>query len=162
MTAKHRLTAAEKLWANVTLDPVTGCEMWNKATDGDGYGVVTGDDGKQVRTHRLAWMIAYGSIPDGMQVLHHCDTPGCLNVADGHLWLGTQAQNVADRHAKGRDARGASHGRAKLSDEQVSAIRAAYIPRAPGVAGNARQVAEAFGIARSYVRRLHHGEYRSA
>lgn len=43
-----------------------------------------------------------------MHVLHSCDNPPCCNPA--HLFLGTNADNTADRHAKGRDARGAAHG----------------------------------------------------
>jgi hypothetical protein len=66
-----------------------------------GYGRVT-HEGKQWAAHRLAWTLAHGPIPDGMLVLHHCDNRACWNVE--HLFLGSQADNMADMVAKGRHA----------------------------------------------------------
>jgi hypothetical protein len=50
--------------------------------------------------HRVAWELEHGPIPDGMLILHRCDNPACW--APEHLFLGTQADNVRDMHAKGR------------------------------------------------------------
>lgn len=51
-------------------------------------------------THRLAWVLTNGPVPDGLRVLHRCDVCNCCNPA--HLWLGTQKDNVDDMRAKGR------------------------------------------------------------
>ena len=59
-------------------------------------------DGGAYRHHRKAWAEANGPIPEGLQVLHHCDNPRCYNVE--HLFLGTQADNLRDMVAKGRSA----------------------------------------------------------
>ena len=163
MSTAYRPNAAERLWANTAIDPVSGCELWGGGLNSAGYGILTDDDGRQARTHRLVWEIAYGHIPDGpdgepLLVLHRCDTPACVSL--DHLWVGSKGQNNSDRHLKGRDARGTQHGMAKLTDLQVAAIRAAYTPRAPGVRGNAVEVALSFGVSASYVRRLCHGKYR--
>jgi hypothetical protein len=59
-------------------------------------------DGRQDTryAHRLAFELAYGPIPSGLQIQHHCDTPPCVNP--DHLYAGTQAQNMRDRTARDR------------------------------------------------------------
>lgn len=91
-------TPTERLHRNLE-DRDSGCIEWTGRTLPRGYGAVY-VDGKQVLTHRLAWTLANGPIPDGLHVLHHCDNPPCCNVE--HLFLGTNADNAADRDAKGR------------------------------------------------------------
>ena len=63
-----------------------------------GYGRPT-VNGKRRFAHRLAWEEENGPIPDGMNVLHHCDNPPCVNV--DHLFLGDQADNMRDAREKG-------------------------------------------------------------
>lgn len=80
--------------------------------------------------HRVAWEKAYGPIPKGMNVCHHCDNRSCINP--DHLFLGTQKDNVDDMLKKGRGkgftkghkrAVGELHGRTKLTNEQVKEIK---------------------------------------
>jgi len=52
-------------------------------------------------THRFAWMLYKGAIPEGLQVLHKCDVPQC--VKPDHLFLGTQKDNIRDMVLKGRN-----------------------------------------------------------
>jgi len=99
-----------------------GCWEWQGYCISDGYGQIT-VDGAPKRVHRVMFEEMVGPIPEGMCVLHSCDNPPCANPA--HLWLGTHADNMADRDAKGRQgaARGEKNGRSKLTWEQVEAIR---------------------------------------
>ena len=63
---------------------------------------VDGDFGvSSQRTHRVSYMAFRGDIPEGMDVLHHCDTPRCVHPE--HLFCGFQAANHRDMVEKGRD-----------------------------------------------------------
>jgi hypothetical protein len=55
---------------------------------------------------------------------HLCDVPKCVNP--DHLFLGTTEENTADRHAKGRDARGERVGSGRLTPNIIKAIRLRY------------------------------------
>ncbi len=113
------------------------CWWWTASITGGGYGQIGRGrlgDGNAL-SHRVAYELDVGPIPDGMQVLHRCDNKLCCNPA--HLFLGTQLDNIHDMDAKGRDnrvgPRGERAGLAKLTDAEVLEIRALYT-------ANARQV----------------------
>ena len=89
---------AERLRAHVVVDPETGCHVWTSTLAKGGYGRVL------VSAHRLAWELAHGPIPEGMLVLHKCDNPPCCNPE--HLFIGTVADNMADKTRKKRARNG--------------------------------------------------------
>jgi hypothetical protein len=74
------------------------CLEWSGGRRGK-YGVIAAFGGNW-GAHRLAWVLTFGPIPDGLQVLHRCDNPPCVNPY--HLFLGTNGENINDRVAKGR------------------------------------------------------------
>lgn len=87
---------------NSTPEPNTGCWLWEKATDKDGYGIVR--VGRQiVRATRLSYSLFKGS-PEKLCVCHTCDTPACVNP--DHLWIGTHSENMLDCSSKGRHFHG--------------------------------------------------------
>jgi len=96
-----------------------GCRLWTGATK-DGYPLVT-IQGKTRRAGRVLWELVRGPIPDGLYVLHSCDESRCTAIGEtggeGHLWLGTAADNTRDMIEKERghwQKRSKSKGR--LSD----------------------------------------------
>ena len=93
----NRSPADERLRARLVEKP-NGCLEWTGATV-NGYGSIS-VNGRVKRTHRFAWELTHGNIPDGMVICHKCDNPPCCNPE--HLFLGTQADNIADMMAKGR------------------------------------------------------------
>lgn len=77
------------------------CLIWIAGQNNKGYGTFF-YDGKKRLAHRVAWELTYGPIPEGRILCHVCDTPLCVNT--DHLFLGTQADNMRDAAAKGRNA----------------------------------------------------------
>jgi hypothetical protein len=128
-----------------------GCLVWIKARSPFGYGRIgrgARGTGYEV-THRVAWELEHGPIPEGMFVLHHCDSPPCSNV--DHLFLGTLSDNTQDMLAKGRHVvpRGERHGNARLTDEQVAELRR----MAPSI-GNYAELGRMYGITKQHTRAL--------
>ena len=111
--------------ANLSVpEPNSGCWIWFGYVNEDGYGRMRGDNGKTELSHRESYRAHCHEIPDGMQVLHHCDNPSCVNP--DHLFLGTVTDNMQDMKRKGRGKspqRGTKHHFAKLNPEKAFEIR---------------------------------------
>jgi len=121
------------------------CWVWTAACNPQGYGHFWAD-GTMARAHRISYAALVGPIPEGLQICHHCDNPPC--VRPGHLFTGTDTENLADMSRKGRHGsvthpesrprgeqhwsvrhperrvRGERQGSAKLTEAQVLEIRA--------------------------------------
>ena len=139
----------QRFWEKV--DKSSGadsCWLWTASTNGHGYGVI-GADGKLQKAHRVSWNLANGPVPEGLCVLHRCDTPPCVNP--GHLFLGSHAENMADMNAKGREARGEANGQSKLTATQVVEIREA--------SGTQTAIAARFGVSRRQISCIRAGKY---
>lgn len=154
-TPLDREHLARRLVNGLSEAPDIGCWEWTKATNNHGYGTLT-VSGRAVYAHRLAYTLGVGPIQDGMKVLHRCDNPRCIRP--DHLFLGTQSDNMADCHKKGRSriptprVFGERNGSAKLTVEQVSEIR-----RRASAGEVQRLIAADFGISQSHVSAIKRG-----
>ena len=97
------------------------CWEWTGTFHAVGYGRFWSIKFKDQYAHRAAWFLTNGPIPRSMHVLHHCDNPRC--VRPSHLFLGTQVDNNKDAAKKGRTPHGSRHCMAKISEQDVMAIR---------------------------------------
>jgi hypothetical protein len=99
-SSTKRTTLPERFWARVRKG--AGCWSWTGTVARVGYGVI-GRGSRQeglAYSHRLAYVLLVGPIPEGLYVLHKCDNRRC--VRPDHLFLGTHLDNVADMVRKGR------------------------------------------------------------
>lgn len=102
--SRQEISDADRFWARVRKGP--GCWEWQGGSDRKGYGAFSVSSAR-IAAHRFAWELEHGPIPDGLHVLHTvCDNPRCVRAS--HLKLGTNAENQADRAAKGRSSK---HGK---------------------------------------------------
>lgn len=137
--AKHILDSLlEKFMRHVEVSRAVNrraCWIWIGSKDGAGYGTINrGHKLSPHKAHRVAWILAYGELPDGKFVCHKCDNPSCVRPA--HLFLGSQADNMDDCSKKGRVRR-------KITPQEAWAIR-----HAPG---KHREIASQYGICKSAV-----------
>jgi len=134
MSAKQ---TPENFWAGVRVGEPDECWEWQRCKTSAGYGDLSWN-GQVVQAHRVAYWLAYGGDRPATKfrqvgwakryrrfVLHRCDNRACCNPA--HLFLGSMGTNMKDAYAKKRKSQPRSeHVNAKLSAEQVRAIRAEY------------------------------------
>lgn len=98
--------ARDRFWSSVEMRAPDECWPWLRFKNDKGYGITKVTINKRrynSKTQRLAWLLTFGDIPDGLHVLHTCDNPPCCNPA--HLFLGTNGDNMRDKVEKGRHKR---------------------------------------------------------
>lgn len=141
-----------KFLRNVSPITETGCHIYlcGVPTNHGGH-VQVKFDGKRIMAHRMAWELVNGEIPKNMLVLHKCDVPSCVNVE--HLFLGTVRDNMNDRGAKGRTARGDKVGTSKLSPSDVVTIKGRALR-----GESRRTIATDFGVSKTTIEKILDGK----
>lgn len=140
----------ERFWSKTKRNPSNGCLEWtasiaSKRWPYGQFGLKKWGFKSPQRAHRVAWMLHHGPIPDDKVILHICDNPRCVEIS--HLRIGTHADNIHDKEAKGRHgktgASGERNGLAKLNAQKVRKIREAT--------GTLKSIADRFGVGISCV-----------
>lgn len=140
-----------RFWQKVDIKNKNECWNWLYCKDRDGYGNFT-YHGKAYWAHRIAYVIKNGEYDRDLFVCHSCDNPSCCNP--DHLFLGTNADNNADRHNKNRDAVGSKVGTSKLTEKEVEEILGLYFRKEM----LSKDIAKKFSIHKSTVLRIVSGE----
>lgn len=95
----------ERLFDRVTF-PESGCWLWTGNTTNTGYGLIYTEQTQRL-THRVAYQLVIGPIPEGLELDHLCNVPLCLNP--DHLEPVTQAENARRRGERQMACRRAGH-----------------------------------------------------
>ena len=142
------LSFEDRLWTNIAIRSKGECWNWKAGVGGHGYGLIQNGKIKEA-AHRAVWRIANGPIPKigfghhGGVIRHTCNNRLCCNP--DHLVLGRQSDNVSDMCKRGNHAK----GNAKLSDDQIDAIR--RDPR------SSRKIAPEYGVCDAQIRSIRNG-----
>ena len=129
----------KRFWAKV--DKTDSCWLWTGSILRNGYGQVCFNN-KMYMSHRISWLLAGNTFPDGHVIRHKCRSRHCVNPE--HLETGTHAENMADKVRDGTDNRGEKCCNAKLTATQVLEIR-------ERATESQRNLAKEYGIARSTI-----------
>lgn len=116
----------ERFWAKVDKSgPEGSCWIWTGGiSPTSGYGRFNITHTLEIAAHRINFIFSYGEFDKSLKVCHTCDNRLCIRNDDsgfypingilkprsGHLWIGTQQDNMDDKVAKGRQAIGKTSG----------------------------------------------------
>jgi hypothetical protein len=145
----------ERFESKFIAEPNSGCWLWTACFQPPPslpYGRFQLNKRSGAYAHRVAYELYVGPIPDGLFVLHKCDTPQCVNT--NHLFLGTKADNNRDKEQKGRanHAIGERNWNTTLTPTQVKAIKDAL-----AVGASTRGLAAQYGVHRSSIMDIKRG-----
>lgn len=149
------------LWSKVDKRGEDECWNWMGYKNEDGYGRVQIKEWAYF-AHRVIFDLvnpgiielnAPKSYDETGFLLHTCDNPSCCNPK--HLWVGTHAQNMADKVAKNRQKKFPTDTgpRCKLTMQQA---REARKLRKEGI--STRELAQRFGVSLPSMKTLIRGD----
>ena len=145
-------TVPTRFWAKVDRTE-TGCWLWTAAKNNKGYGKLSihGTDHIKKLAHRISWQLRYGEIPEGMHVLHLCNTPACVKPT--HLFLGTHQENMQDK---------LNHGRAHYTSSKFSEETRKLITSMRGARQSLNKIAAVVGCDKATIGRYlkKHNQYQ--
>lgn len=142
-TTSTQQQMSDMFWRRVEKRSADECWLWLGGLNRPGgYGRIgTHRDGQKL-AHRKAYELTHGAIPDGMSVMHKCDTPRCCNP--DHLQVGTHTDNMRDMALKGRNKYAPTNRKLRrFTDDAVRDIRSSSETQ--------DQLARRYGVPRSTI-----------
>jgi hypothetical protein len=142
----ERNSLAARFWGSIEVKGPTECWPSKGPYSDFGYGRFAMTHDFTVYSHRMAWQVINGDIPETLDVLHKCDNPPCCNP--NHLFTGTDKDNVHDCMQKGRrnPPVGSRNGFAKLNPDCIREIR-----RLKSSGKTTKEIAAMFKVGRSNI-----------
>lgn len=160
------MSATVRFWRRVNKDGPTNtrrpelgpCWLWTGSHGEDKHGQPTYGQimvaSKRMGAHRFSFLLHGGTVPDGLEIMHACDTKLCCRPS--HLSAGTRSQNLLDGFAAPANqgvCAGENNGRARLTWTDVHAIRAA---RAAGA--TQPDLARRYGVSQVQIHHIERGK----
>lgn len=118
---EEKLHKLKELYEKNVIKTDSGCWGWKNKLMDNGYAKIGMGVGKIITAHRLSWILHYGNIPNGMNVLHSCDQRDCSKIS--HLFIGDHDDNMKDMVNKSRQMKGLNHYCVKLDENKVREIK---------------------------------------
>jgi hypothetical protein len=129
-------------------NPASGCWLWTGSKDNHGYGMVrAGFKTRPEKAHRASYRIFKHDnepLPKGVFICHTCDVRHCINP--NHLWMGNNAENIADAANKGR----MSTSKTRLTEEQINQLKTL---RQGNPKITKKECAETFGVSQATIQK---------
>jgi hypothetical protein len=141
-----------RILSHITKNEESGCWEWNGFRNACGYGLFW-LNGRQRRVHKFSLERKLGRKFEENDVTRHmCHNPCCCNP--DHLEVGTPNDNMQDKVRAGRQPRGEKNAATKLTDAQVSEIRALK-----GMHTN-KELADMYNVHWVHISRIHNNKTR--
>ena len=143
---------SDRFWSKVEV--TSTCWLWRGGVAVNGYGRAYQEMFGTKVAHRISYGLYYGDLPlfncspsSQSMVCHRCDVRDCVNPL--HLFLGTAADNARDMASKKRSTYGERSANAKLTWNDVNAIRKYFLGRVPMT-----EIAKHFGVHSTTIRSI--------
>ena len=148
-TTLIRPSSEEMFWDKV--NKTSGCWIWKGYITKGGYGTLTVNS-ITTFAHRFSWELHSGLIPFGFYILHNCDNPSCVNP--NHLYLGTQADNLADMVQRNRTGWGKIRPGITYENSKLFLYQREQIKDRLRKGENVLSLATEFGVTSSLIYRI--------
>ncbi len=141
------LTPRQRFWRQVDKKQNDLCWNWTGYCNNSGYGQFQINK-TMVLVHRFSYELFFGKIPENKPcICHTCDNPKCVNP--GHLFSGTNQDNIDDRNNKNRQTH-------KFTMDQIKEIKSLLQQKKL----TQTQIAKIYNVSLLTISRVHRNKIR--